>query len=350
MKIFNSLVLALAMICLSACTQIAYYTQAIQGHMALVQAAKPVDVWLQDPATSAKLKQRLQLAQKIRAYAVAELGLPDNPSYHSYAQLDRPYVLWNVVAAPELSLQAVQWCFPIAGCVSYRGYYHVAAAENFAESLRSQGYEVRLEPIQAYSNLGWMNDPLISTFIYANDAYLARMIFHELAHQVVYAKGDTAFNEAFATAVEQLGVERWLAQQSDPALLANYQNEQSKSWEFNRMLLATREKLQQLYAEAIPDNDKRHAKQTILNDLKTQYQQLKLTWSGNANFDRWFEQPINNANFISVANYHDLVPAFRALFEQHQESFPEFYRAVKSLADEDADVRQQKLKNLQIGI
>jgi predicted aminopeptidase len=343
MRALRSLLIVCCALCSAACTQLAYYTQALQGHMAIVHAARPIDAWLQDPGTSEKLKARLQLAQTIRAYAVTDLGLPDNGSYRSYAELDRPYVLWNVVATPELSLQAVRWCFPVAGCVSYRGYYHLEQAQQFARDLQGQGYDVRLDPVPAYSTLGWMNDPLLSTFIYSSDAYLARLIFHELAHQVVYVKGDTAFNEAFATMVEQVGVGRWLQSHGDAAERERYLANEQKSQQFRQLLSATRAQLEQVYAQPVSDDDKRRSKKEILANLRNAYQKLTMNWSGGANFDRWFEQPVNNANFVSVANYFDLVPAFQHLYELQGHSFPAFYRAVRQLASEDADTRKLQL-------
>ncbi len=195
---------------LAGCAQFKYYFQAAQGQYALWSDARPIDDWLGDPATDPKLRARLEKARVIRRFVVRELSLPDNASYKNYASLKRQYVLWNVVATPELSLRPVQWCFPIAGCVSYRGYYDKADAEAYAEELRSERNDVQVGGVPAYSTLGWFSDPLLSTFINYSDAELARMVFHELAHQIVYVQGDSKFNEAFATAVEEAGVQRWL--------------------------------------------------------------------------------------------------------------------------------------------
>ena len=199
---------AAAALLLVSCSSINYYRQAAQGQLSLLSDARPIEEWLADQNTDAKLRMRLATARQIRAFAVQELALPDNNSYKNYAALSRPFVLWNVVATPELSLRPLQWCFPVAGCVSYRGYYSKEDANDYAAGLRAQGNDVQVGGVPAYSTLGWFSDPLVSTFIYYPDAELARLLFHELAHQVVYVQGDSQFNESFASAVEEAGVQR----------------------------------------------------------------------------------------------------------------------------------------------
>ena len=213
-RVIAILALALASAALAGCSTVGYYWQSLDGHVRLMAAARPLDDWLQDPAAPERLKERLRLAERIRDFASRELLLPDNPSYRRYADLRRPAAVWNVVAAPPLSLTLRTWCFPVTGCVGYRGWFDEAQARAEAEALRAQGLEVSVYPVPAYSTLGWSNwlggDPLLNTFIRDTEGELARLIFHELAHQVVYARDDTAFNESFATAVERLGVARWI--------------------------------------------------------------------------------------------------------------------------------------------
>ncbi|KAF1038175.1 MAG: hypothetical protein GAK35_03810 [Herbaspirillum frisingense] len=211
--------LALTAAGVAGCSSISYYAQAAHGQFSLLAQARPFDDWLSDPDAKPALKAKLETVREIRRFAVAELGLPDNGSYKTYAQLDRPFVLWNVVAAPELSLKAHQWCFPIAGCVDYRGYYSQQAAQDYGAQLQQQGYDVQVVGVPAYSTLGWFNDPVISTFINYPDGELARLVFHELAHQTVYARDDTPFNEGFAVAVEEIGVARWLAARHDDKMI-----------------------------------------------------------------------------------------------------------------------------------
>src|SRR5687767_14758623 len=208
-------ILCLALI--AGCQSLAYYTQAIGGHLKVLAQARPVEDWLTDPATPPELKERLQTARRIREFASKTLKLPENNSYLAYADLERPYVVWNVFAAPEFSVEPRAECFPFAGCVSYRGFYSEHDARRHAEKLRAAGYDVYVGGVPAYSTLGWSDDPLLSTFIRYPDAQLARLVFHELAHQLVYAKNDTTFNESFAVAVEEEGVKRWLEQENRTA-------------------------------------------------------------------------------------------------------------------------------------
>lgn len=330
---------------LASCSSLNYYRQAAQGQLDLLSDARPVDDWLNDQHTDAKLKTRLATARQIRTFAVHDLGLPDNKSYRNYTALKRPFVLWNVVAAPELSLKPIQWCFPIAGCVSYRGYYDKEDAVVYARELRAEGNDVQIGGVPAYSTLGWFNDPLISTFINYPDAELARLIFHELSHQVVYVAGDSQFNESFASAVEEAGVERWLAGFGNDAMRANYARYQARKEQFLALLLKCRKTLEETYASGKPKAEKRALKARAFQQLQDDYRQLKASWGGYAGYDRFFAEPLSNAHLASIATYTDFVPAFRALLAR-EGSFARFYQAARKLADLDREERHRRLKAL----
>lgn len=330
---------------LASCSSLNYYRQAAQGQLDLLAEARPIDEWLSDSAIDPKLKLRLETARQIRTFAVRELGLPDNKSYRNYAALKRPFVLWNVVAAPELSVKPIQWCFPIAGCVSYRGYYSKDDASAYAKTLREQGNDVQVGGVPAYSTLGWFNDPLISTFINYPDAELARLIFHELSHQVVYVAGDSQFNESFASAVEEAGVERWLAGFGNDAMRASYARYQGRKQQFVALLLGCRKALENLYASDLPVAARRAGKARLFQQLQSDYQQLKVSWGGYAGYDRFFAEPLSNAHLAAIATYTDLVPAFRALLAR-EKTFPQFYAAAKALSELDKDERTRRLKLL----
>jgi predicted aminopeptidase len=330
---------------IGGCAQMGYYLQAAQGQYELLAQARPIDDWLADPGTGDKLKIKLEQVRKIRRFAAEELGLPDNGSYRNYADLKRPYVVWNVVAAPSLSLEPKQWCFPIAGCVNYRGYYHKEDAQAFADALRRDGLDVQVAGVPAYSTLGWFNDPVLSTFIKYPEGELARLVFHELAHQVAYAKGDSQFNESFAVAVEEVGVERWMARFGDEKMRQAYAEYAARKQDFLNLLLRHREELKANYDSDASDADKLRRKAEIFQALQDDYQQLKQKWGGYAGYDRWFAEPLSNAHLAAVATYHDFVPGFRALLEQ-QGSLPAFYAAVKRLASEDKEAREEKLSAL----
>ena len=327
------------------CVQFDYYLQAAKGQMALLSDARPIDDWLADPEVSTKLKARLAKVREIRRYAARELDLPDNDSYKNYADLKRPYVLWNVVATPALSMKPESWCFPIAGCVNYRGYYNKQEAMAYAAMLRSTGLDVQVAGVAAYSTLGWFNDPVLSTFIQYPDGELARLVFHELAHQVAYAKGDTQFNESFATAVEEIGVERWMATQANEETRQKYREFDGRKRAFLDLLVDYRHRLESNYARPISDAEKRAEKIRIFSDLQNDYQQLKRSWGGYTGYDRWFAELLSNAHLALVATYHDDVPAFRELLTE-QKSLNNFYRAVKALAALDATTRRLQMGQL----
>lgn len=317
---------------LGGCAPLGYYTQAMQGQFSLLASAKPIDAWLADPVVETSLKTRLRQIQSIRAFAAADLGLPDNGSYKSYADLKRPYVMWNVVATPELSLKPVNWCFPVAGCVDYRGYYRQEAAQAFADGLRAHGHDVRVSGVPAYSTLGWFNDPVLSTFIDYPEVEIARLVFHELAHQVAYAPGDSQFNESFATAVEEFGVARWLERHGDDAMRERYRQYRQRKDDFLVLLARHRGQLEANFGREVPDDEKRARKQQIFAAMKREYALLKSErWSGYAGYDRWFSGEMSNAHFALAATYHDLVPAFRGLHAQ-TDDLRHFYSRVKALA------------------
>ena len=339
------LVAALLSGCANTGNGVGYYWQSVTGHLKLMQAAKPVDEWLADATTPETLRQRLVLTQRIRAFASSELHLPDNTSYRRYADVHRKAAVYNVVAAPALSLKLNQWCFPVVGCVGYRGYFDQAEAKAFAATL-PRDLEVAVYPVPAYSTLGWTNwvggDPLLNTFISYPEGELARLIFHELAHQVVYAAGDTAFNESFATAVERIGGQRWLAQ-STPAAREQYEAFEARRREFRALTRETREQLNTIYEDPARSNEqKARDKAEAMTAFRSRYAALREQWNGYKGYDAWVAKA-NNASFGAQAAYDDFVPAFEALFQQEGQDFPRFFEAVRKLAKAGPEERLAQL-------
>ena len=337
-SLIGVLALAAAGACLtSGCSTLGYYAQSVGGHLDMVNRARPVSDWLADDSTPAPLKERLVLSQRIRDFAVTELKEPDNASYRRYANLERSAVVWNVVAAPELSLTLQTWCFPVVGCVGYRGYYERAQADTFAASLQTAGQEVSVYGVPAYSTLGKLPgdrlaDPLLNTFIDYPEGELARLIFHELAHQVAYAAGDTMFNESFATAVERIGGTRWLNERASPQARDEYLQLESRRQDFRALTSRFRDDLNALYQSTASDADKRARKAQLMVALRAEYAVMKTQrWGGFSGYDGWFTRA-NNASFGVLAAYNELVPNFERLFEREGRDFSRFYAEVKRLA------------------
>jgi predicted aminopeptidase len=326
---------ALTLPALSGCGTAEYYLQGVAGQLDLLARAKPIAEVVASTSDE-KLKVRLEHAEAIRRYASRELGLPDNGSYTRYAVLDRPFVIWNVFAAPELSLTPRQWCFPIAGCVNYRGYFSEAAARAEGARLAASGEDVHIGGVPAYSTLGYFDDPVLSTFIGYREPDLARLIFHELAHQVVYVKDDTSFNESYAVTVEEEGLKRWLAAQQgkpDAAALAAYVARSDRlRAQFRALVQQTHDRLATLYASDASDPDKRAGKAAAFAAMRAEYEVLKAGWNGVPAFDRWFAGGANNAGIAAFGLYEDRVPQFRALLAAEGGDLPRFYARVKALA------------------
>jgi predicted aminopeptidase len=340
----GAIVIAIAVA--AGCSTVGYYAQSIQGHFAMLRAARPIPEIMADPATATPLKQRLQRAERIRAFASQELALPDNRSYRSYADLQRPFVVWNIFATRELSLELKQWCYPVVGCAGYRGYFDRAAADRAAEHLRAESYEVNVAGVPAYSTLGWFADPLLNTFIGGNEGQLAGLVFHELAHQVVFVGGDTTFNESFATAVEREGVRRWLAAHGDDASRKAYAEFAQRRREFLDLLLKYRALLEVSYRSVEPVDVKRARKQQLFAQLQQDYAALRESWDGFAGYDRFFAQGLTNAHLASVGAYNDWVPAFNALLAKANGEFPRFYGDVKLLGAMPKEQRDSALRSL----
>ena len=331
---------------LPGCTSIEYYAQAVSGQIEVMWLAEPIQDRLHQAGTPGPLREKLERVLAIRDFASRELGLPDNESYRRYADLGRPFVLWNVFSAPEFSVAPVQSCFPIAGCVSYRGFYSEEAARKHAAALAKEGDDVYVGGVSAYSTLGWFSDPVLSTFINYPEPEIARIVFHELAHQEIYVKGDTVFNESFAVAVEEEGLRRWLEREGAPAQRAAYAESRRRQGEFAALVLKYRGKLADFYGQPRPVEEKRAGKRRLFAQMSEEYDALKVSWGGYAGFDRLIGRGLNNAFLVSIASYTELVPAFRALLAQSRGDLPDFYRAARELAKLEKPQREARLAAL----
>ena len=341
----HRLILIALALALAGCASLGYYGQAIGGHLSILGRTRPIDELLTDPTLAPELKQRLERVLAIRAFATRSLGLPDNDSYRRYADLERPFAVWNVFAAPELSLKAMEWCFMFAGCVAYRGYFAQIDAEREAAQLRAAGYEVYVGGVVAYSTLGWFDDPLLNTMLARPEPELAGLIFHELAHQKIYVRDDTAFNESFAMTIEREGVRRWLAAHNTETQYATYMERARRREEFTALLLVYRLRLEELYASDFSDDDKRSAKGEVFHALRRDYDEMKKLWGGYAGFDSGMEN-LNNAKLLSIGLYHDHVAAFESLLAHHGRELAAFYRAVTDLARLPKAARDAALASL----
>jgi predicted aminopeptidase len=332
------LVLAL-LLPLSGC----YLLQAAGGQMQIVSKREPIDVVLRDPATPEKVRTRLEYAQAARDFASRELGLPDNASYRSYADIGRSNVVWNVFATEEFSIEPRRWCFPVVGCVVYRGYFKEESARRYARHLRAAGYDAMVGGVAAYSTLGHFKDPILNTMIEWSDAQLAATLFHELAHQLIYVPGDSEFNETFATAVEEMGLERWLISTGRPQDLAAWRKYQDRQEQFIELLLQTREKLRVLYASALPEAEMRARKEETFGQLKFEYTQLRASWNGYAGYDGWFDRALSNAHLVSAATYHGCLPGFTRVLNSVDGDLPRFYAEIRRIAALPKEQRTQAI-------
>ena len=329
---------------LSGCS-VTYVAQSLKGHAEIMAARRDVGRVIGDPATPEAVRERVAAARAIRQFASDALALPDNESYRSYVDIGRDFVTWAVYAAPEFSLAPKLWCFPVFGCVPYRGYFSRDGAVGNALELQRQGLDVHVAGVTAYSTLGWTADPLLSTMLRREDADLASLVFHELAHQRVYVNDDTAFNEAFAVAVEVTGVRKWLRAAGDAEGSRRYEAGLKRSDDFVALVARTREELGQAYAGAGSAAEKRKAKAAAIERLRARYRQMRDgSWGGYSGYDGWIESPINNAKIAATSVYNGLVPGFLRLFELCAQDYPRFYAAVGRLGRLARAERAEALK------
>lgn len=330
---------AALIIALIAAASGCYVLQSVQGHLTLMSKREPISRVIAAPSTAPALRDRLQAVIAIRDFASRELGLPDNGSYRSYADLGRPYVVWNVVAAPEFSVDAKQWCYPIVGCVAYRGYFSESRARSYGARMRAQGLDATIDGVAAYSTLGHFNDPVLSTMMGWSDVELASIIFHELTHQFLYVPNDSSFNEALATTVEEEGVRRWLHAQGRDAELDAHLAQQRRYMQVIDLLTATRAELRTIYASGLGAEAMRERKRAAFSALRASYAQLKADWGGHAPFESWFAGDLNNAHLASIATYYTCVPGFERELKAAGGNLVAFYARVRALAKLDQAAR-----------
>lgn len=349
----------------TGCRTVSYYSQAVRGQYQVLARRQSCEKLIANPDTSPELKAKLRLAAEICDFAERELKLPARGDYRRYADLGREYVVWNACATPEFSLEPKTWWYPIVGSLDYRGFFSEPAAQATADRLKADGFDACVEGVEAYSTLGWFSDPLLNTFINHSRASLAEILFHEIAHQRAFAAGDTDFNEAFATAVGQEGVHRWLRSKRDDETLARYEEALQRNAQFVRLVAGARKKLEVLYGDernaagkikaakkppTLTPEELRREKQLVIAGLRRDYERLKGDWGGYAGFDDWFEHDLNNAKLNSVATYYDLVPAFQRLLVTNGGDLPKFYAAVKRLMRLPKAERHRRLQSGEGGL
>ncbi len=352
-RIVSPLALVAMIGLLAGCSTVGYYSQIVSGHMRIVLGKRSLAEVSTDESINDSVKRRLDLAQRARVFGIEQLGLPNNESYTSFYDTGKEYVTWNVVAAEEFSFKPVNWCFPIAGCVSYRGYYSPEDAEAYAEGLAEQGLDVAVSGATAYSTLGWFKDPLLNTMLERSDPSIASLLFHELAHQQLYVGDDSTFNESFATFVEKEGLRQWqkneqrLNPQLDQSEMARELDaRERRQKQFIALLTDTRASLEALYESSDEPDVLRKMKKQRFDQMLVNYQALKASWDGYTGYDHWFSQKMNNARLVSVGTYNDYVPAFEVLFDESGGSFEEFYVTALELSKLPLEERTEIMQEL----
>ena len=338
--------LLLAATLLSACDSAAWYLQAARGHLAIIGAREDLSELLRNPDLPPELAAKLEIVLQAREFAEAELGLPAGDNYLDYVALDREFALWNVFAAPEFSLEPVTWCYPIAGCAAYRGYFSETAATNYAASLREDGLDTYVGGVAAYSTLGWFDDAVLSTVVNRPDHQLAALIFHELAHQVVYIPDDTTLSESFATVVEMEGLQRWLDTRRQSALFAEARADAERRQQFVEFIAGFRERFEALYRSDLTEAEMRREKSILQQQLRADYQGLKASWGGASGYDGWFARSLNNAQLATVGSYNDFAPQLREMLRRSGGDLPQFYERVRELGRMSPERRGEVLQSL----
>ena len=327
----------------SGCQTLYYYGQAIDGQLSILMHREPIEELIEDPEIDEKLKTRLLFILEVRKFAQKDLHLPVENNYLTYVDLNRSYVLWNVFAAPEFSLEPKTWCYPIAGCVAYRGYFSKTDAQGYADTLKQDNYDVYVGGVSAYSTLGWFDDPVLSTMMRLSEKDSAALIFHELAHKLFYVAGDSAFNESFATAVEQEGVRRWLMAKGDRQAYGEYLLNYRRHRQFVDLIVQYRTRFESIYHSQEEETVKRARKTVLFARMIQDHEALKKQWDGTSRYESWFRQPLNNAKLVSVLTYQNWVPAFNAMLDENNGDLILFYEECQGLAEKAKSERYEIL-------
>jgi predicted aminopeptidase len=344
---FGTIWLMIFLMTLTGCESVRYYSHVAYGQLHIVRLRQPIKEIISNPQTDSVLKQKLEQVLAIRKFAQTDLSLPVDDNYLSYVDLKRPFVVWNVGAAPEFSLTPKTWYYPIVGHASYRGYFSEDRADAFAEQLKNDGLDVYVGGVTAYSTLGWFSDPVFNTIIRGRDDTTAALIFHELAHQILYVSDDTTFNESFATAVEQEGLRRWMVENGNMTGYKDYLERRQRREKFISLITKYREKLEELYRQRLKPSDMRQRKAAVFLSLKNEYATLKSSWGGYAGYDAWFEDQLNNAKLNSIGAYYDMVPAFNRLLASENGNLEAFYEKCRILSDLPPPERGKRLNEWQ---
>ena len=349
--IFSSILVLVMAAFVVGCQSIGYYKQAISGQMAMLSNRQPLSELIADSNTKPELKEKFRLILALRSFAEEKLNLSAGKRYLSYVDLHRSNAVWNVYATPEFSLKPKSWWYPVVGSVTYRGYFSEQAARDYAQKIRQKGFDVYVGGVDAYSTLGWFNDPVLNTFIDNSERRLASLIFHELTHQRLFISGDTEFNEALATAVAEEGLRQWLVAKNDPVALEKYTAEIQRKKQFVDLIRETRRKLDAVYASAPADASPlalREQKEAVLKGLRETYLKMKENWNGYSGYDEWFDGPLNNAQLNTVSTYYDLVPVFRSMIDKQGGDLKGFFDEAKKFAGMSKEKRHQTLVALKI--
>lgn len=311
--------------------------------MTILNKRQPIKELLAEAPASEKLKVQLRRVLDIRKFAEHELGLPVKDQYLDFADIERPFAVWNVFAAPEFSLTPKKWCYPVIGCMSYRGYFTRSSAYDYANKLSAQGYDVFISGVVAYSTLGWFDDPVLNTFVYRREIELAALIFHELAHHLIFVSNDSAFNEGFATFIEQEGLRRWLNHNDDPEAFREYEAHYRRHRQFVQLIVKYRRQLELLYSKDLSPSDKRLQKAIIFDSLRSEFKRKRERLKEYSRYDNWFRHSLNNAQMTTVATYNDLVPTFAAILRESGNNLELFYRSCRRLANKPEEERRMVL-------
>lgn len=345
LALFRYCIPALLALLMSGCAELSYYAQSARGQLDIIDRRQPIDALLEDDTNDVRLRERLARVKQIRAFAVNRLGLPDTGSYTRYADLERGYAVLALYAAPEFSVELRTWCYPVIGCAGYRGYFDEDMLSDYVEQLRQQNYDTYIATVPAYSTLGWFDDPVLNTVLDWQEPQLAGLIFHELSHQQLYIKGDTVFNESFATAVERAGVERWLRVYSDRRVLLRYRTQWQHRQQVTRLIADTRDALQLLYEQDLPQQILREEKQRQFDKARQAYAVLRKNWDEDPGYDAWFTGELNNAKLGAAQAYNAYVESFMAILAEQDENLPAFYEQAAAIGALEPDQRAACLES-----
>ncbi len=292
-----------------------YVLRAAWEEARILARRRPIAEILDDPAVDRDTRAKLELVVRARAFAQRQLGLDVGDSYTSYSDIGRDTLALVLSASPVNRLTAYTWWFPIVGRVPYKGFFSLAAAEKERRKLEARHYDTYLRPTAAFSTLGWLPDPLLSTVLGQDSVGLVETVVHEVTHNTLFVTGHVKFNESFANLVGWVGaIEFFCTRDSTAAQCVLARDRWHDTVRFSEFLDELWTDLEELYAEGLTPEATMPRREALLAESAARFRRDFAPTMRTPGFARFDPTRLNNASLIARHLYYHRLPLFQQLY------------------------------------